>query len=626
MRSLFFTISLLLATLALGFVSFMQLREGNLHRILGTPPVPLGEKIYPDLKPETITSISVESGDYSAHFSKTSRGWQATSPWKDRMDARAALAILTFANTAIAEGAIPREDLDANTAGLHIGNTEVRLKNAAGEKLAYFRLGRRTPWQHLPEGDNPQPVPTTYLLPLERGRKSHVYAATGDILPLFKDRFSYLRDFRPFYFSPLSLQNIRIRTSEGELTLGREDATTSWRIIKPLDLPTNPEAVKSLLEGLYELSATKVSDRSEATLPSNGTTTEHDQIAILPFGAEKEIILDILPPETADARESQATVSDRPGTLFTLPTKTEPNLISISDLPLTVNELRDPKLTNLNIASIRGIAIQTATTPLILVSREPPAPWIATINGAEQAANEQRLFDLLKAVTETKAIAFETDAAPEDLSPWGLDRPILTLVFLAENNQKLSINFGLDRSGNLFAKRRESASIMRLDEDFLSKIAINPHEWRHARLWSFSTVDLKEIVRHEAGVDSLKLEYSFNDEASKAFRGDKEVTANLDQARANYLIGVLENLQVTRWLSPKDETAALILEKPTLSFDITQGMVDEFGSIPGEIKQTLTLAVDPESRQVYGKVSTEDSYFILASETFLKLQIPLLDE
>ncbi len=137
---------------------------------------------------------------------------------------------------------------------------------------------------------------------------------------------------------------------------------------------------------------------------------------------------------------------------------------------------------------------------------------------------------------------------------------------------------------------------------------------------------MKEVIRHEADADSLTLKYSFMDEASKAFRGDKEVTASLDQARANFLIGVLENLQVSRWLSPNDETASLILEKPTLSFDIMQGMVDEFGAIPGEIKQTLTLAVDPESRQVYGKVSTEESYFILAPETFLKLQIPLLDE
>jgi len=625
-RSLFFTILFLLATVVLGVVSLWQFREGNLNRILGTPPTPIGGRIYPDFQPQAVTFITVSSGDNLAHFIKTESGWEATTPWLDRMDARAALSILTFVNTAMVEGVVTRDELDPALAGLTTGNIQVQMKDKDGEQLAFFRLGRRTPWLHLPEGENPQPIPTTYLLPLERGRKSHVYAATGDILPLFKDGFSYLRDHRPFYFNPLTLEKIRLRTSQGELTLGRESPRSAWRIVKPLDLPTNPEAVKSLLEGLFELQATKVSDRAEVTIPTNGAVSENDQIAITPFGAEKEIILEILPPETTEARETQATVSDRPETLFTLPLKTEPSLISISDLPLTVNDLRDPTLTNLNIASIRGIAIETANSPTILVSREPPAPWIATIAGHEQEANEQRLFDLLKAVTETRALSFETDAAPEDLSPWGLDRPILTLIFLAESNQALAINFGLDRSGNLFAKRRDSATIMRLDNGFLEKIAVRPHEWRHARLWSVSRVDLKTLIRCEADSDSLKLTYDFLGETWKAKKADNEITANLDPARANFLLSILENLQVTRWLSPADEMAAGALENPFLTFEIKENTVDEFGDPTGEKTQRLTLSADPVTRQVYGKLDAEPSFFTLPPEIYLKLSIPLLDE
>ncbi len=653
MRSLLFTILLLLTTLALGVVTLLQIREGNLNLLLGTPPVIIGEKIYPDFQPEAVTSITIRSVDQTAELIRTNDGWQVASPWKDRMDARAALAILTFANTATAQGSIPRDDIDPNLAGLGSSNVEITYKDATGQQLAYFRLGRRTPWQFLPEGENPQPTPTTYLLPLERGRKSHIYAATGDILPLFKERLSYLRDHRPFYFNPLNLQKIRIRTSQGELTLGCEKPGSPWRIIKPLDLPTNPETMKTLLEGLYELTAFKATDRAETTLTPTNPDSQNDQIALTSFGSETETVLDILPPETPDARETQATVSDRPNTLFTLPLKTEPSLISLSDLPLTVKDLRDPTLTNLNISSIRGIAIRTATTPVILISREPPAPWLATIQGEEQPANEQRLFDLLKAATETRALSFETDAAPEDLSPWGLDRPVLVLVFLAANNQTLTIRFGLDRNGSLFAKRDDNATIMRLDESFLTQIAVNPHEWRHARVWSLTRVDLTEIIRTDNISKPLTLSYDFHDDKWTAKQqgaaitidvtfvwkmrfmyrlkkqdtaNNTDVTSNLDQARANFVLDTLENLQATRWLSANDEDAIRALEKPALTFQITQNTVDDFGDITGSITKTLSLSADPTTRQIYGKISSDPSYFTLPPETFLKLQIPLLDE
>ncbi|MFM2197320.1 MAG: hypothetical protein RLZZ505_752 [Verrucomicrobiota bacterium] len=610
----------------LGALAAWQMREGSLDRLLGAPPVDLGERIYPDFEPENVARISLRSGDTEAVFVKTPSGWVATTPWEDRMDYRATLAILTLANTTLAVDRVERDKLDPAAAGLVAGFTEVTCEDSSGEKIAHFRLGRRAPWLHLTEGENPQSIPTTYLLPLERGRKSHVYAATGDLSPLFKDGFRRLRDHRPFQFNPLALGKIRIRTAEGELTLGRADPSAPWRIIKPLDLATDPAAVKTLLEGLFELQATKIAGRSEVTLPSVTLTSENSQIALTHFGAEEEAVLDILPAETPEARETLAIVSDRPNTVFTLPLKAETEIVSIADLPLTVNGLRDPTLTNLNIASIRGIAIETATTPTILISREPPSPWTATIAGKAQAANEQRLFDLLLAVTGTRALSFETDAASDDLSPWGLDRPILTLIFLAENNQTLSISFGLDKRGGLFAKRKTSPTVMRIDKSFLEKIAVNAHDWRHARLWSFYKVDLTKLTLTQQGSPPLELSYDDRDESWKAAREGKDVTADLDPARANFILTTLENLSVARWLAPNDEAAAKALANPILTFTATENTVDDFGEINGSRTRTLTFATDPASKLIYGKLSTDPSPFTLDDETFLKLGIPPLDE
>ena len=610
----------------LGALAVWQVREGNLDRLLGVPPTAIGARIYPDFQPDAVSSITVSSGGIRAHFIKTETGWESVSPWNDRMDPRAALAILTFAYTTTARDLVPRDSLDPTLAGLATGNTEILLQDESGERLAFFRLGRRTPLLDLTEGENPQIVPTMYLLPLDKGRKTHVYAATGDILPLFKDGFKYLRDHQPFLFNPLGLEKIRLRTDQGDLTLRRAAPNTPWRIVKPLDLTTNPVAVKTLLEGLVTLEATSLSDRSEVTLPSNGTTPQNVQIAITPFGATTETVLDILPAESPEARETQATISDRPDALFTIPLKTDPDLTSISDLPLTVTDLRDPTLTNLNIASVRGISIETATTPTILISREPPALWTATINGIVQEANEQRLFDLLKAVTETRAIDFETDAAPEDLSPWGLHRPILTLRFLAANNQALAISFGLDKRGDLFAKRHDNPSVMRLENRFLEKIAVSPNDWRHARLWSLSKVDLTNLTRTVTGSPPLELTYNDLAEQWKANRSGEDVTSSLDPAPATFVLRALAALQVSRWLSPTDEDALAALADPTLTFELTENTVDDFGDKDGTKSRTLTLAPDPKTNTVFGKISSEPSPFTLAPESYLKLTIPLLDE
>lgn len=626
MRSIFVTLLIAFGMTALGVIALWQFRDGNLHRVLGMPPTPLGERIFPKFNPNDAAMIYLKSGDVKATFVKTAFGWKSIKPWEDRMDARAAMAIIGFTSGTIAEDLVPRGKIDPELAGFGSKSCEVHIQNAKGESLAYYRLGRRTPWEYLPQTEGAKPAPTIYLLPLEQGRKSHAYAATGDILPLFKDNFKYLRDHRPFYFNPLNLQKIRIKTSEGELTLGRQTLNSPWRILKPLDLATDPVAMKNLLERLFEFQAIKLSDRAEVTIPPEATSSNHTQIAISDFGSQIETVLDILPVEDPLARTAQAMASDRPDTIFDLPLKSEPDLISISDLPLTVNELREATLTNLNIASIRGIAIESVASPTILVSRDPPAPWIVTVNNKEQIANEQRLYELLKAVTETRALSFVTDSAPKDLSPWGLDRPILKLTFLAKNNQALAIHFGLDAKGNFYAIRKGTTTIMSLDIEFLEKIAVRQHEWRHARLGSFNRVDITSLKRQQNELEPLELGYDVQRDKWVASQRGEDVTAKLDPLKAIFLMGVIEKLEVTSWLSDIDEEALAALESPLLKFEITQNLVNEFGDVTGKEIEVISIGSNKSTGKVYGKKASEASYFILTNETLLKLSIPLLDE
>ena len=627
MRSLGFTLILaLLAALASGLAAWQWI-EGNFNSVLGAPPVALGQSVYSGFAPSEVKHIQVSRNGVTANFDLGENGWQTTSPWKDRMDPRAAVSIINFTLGMRVEDFAPRDEIEGQKAGLGESAVDIRLEGANRLPLARYKLGRQTPWLATVK-DMEKPVPTVFVHPRDEGRKRHIYAVTGDISPLFKDGLKFLRDHRPFYFNPDSLQKIRIRAEQGELTLGRETPNSPWRIVKPLDLATDPNAMKSLLEGLYELQALKTLDRASVALPASGTLTKSGQIALTSFNSDAETVLDIYPPETPESRDVRATVSDRPDTLFVLPLKPEPNLTSLADLPLAVNDLRDPTLTNLNIQSLRGILIQPATGAEILISRTPPRPWMTTIAGQSDEANEERLFTLLKAVTEGRAIGFESDAAT-DFTPWGLHRPFLKLRFLGQDNQGLELAFGIDTKGGFFVNRVGTPSVMRIDPSLVASIAVRAYEWKPARLWSLDRVNLMQIDRTILPAGATTLRYNFALEEWTASQGAQNLNQALDPARANFMLSVLEGLKVTRWLAADDESANKALLSPSLTFKVYEKTTNELGDFTGIITRDLILAPSTPGANpgfYYGRLGSAPNPFLLDRDTYSKLATELFDE
>lgn len=627
MRSLGSTFVLALVAALVCAVAGWQLQQGNFDSIFGAPPTAVGQRLYTSFKPDEVKHIRISSNDTSATFSRMENGWQASTPWTDRMDPRAAVTIINFTLGMRVEDLAEAEKIDPLKAGLKESAITIRLEDANHRPLANYKLGRVTPWKAEVEGME-QPQSTVFVQPRDKNRKHHIYSCTGDITLLFKDDLGWLRDHRPFYFNPITLRKIRIRSQQGDLTLGRETPQSPWRIVKPLDLPTDPAAMKTLLEGIYELQAVKVSDRASVTLPSSDSAAKTAQIAMVPFGSETETQLEIFPPESPEAHEVKATVSDRPGTIFDLPLKPEPGLVSLAALPLAVNDLRDPTLTHLNIQSIRGISIQPVTSPEILITREPPRPWMALIDGKSQEANEENLYALLKAVTSSRAIGFESDAAT-DFTPWGLNRPILKLRFLGQDNQGLELRFGIDGKGGYFANRLGTATVMRVDPSLVASIAVRPYEWRHSRLWSVDRVNLIAIERKLDAAPPLILKYKFLDESWQADQEGQDLSGKLDPVRTNFMLSVLEGLKVSRWLSPTDEGAIAALTTPSLAITIVEKTLNDEGDFTGLANRTVTFAPAAPGNNpgfYYGRLDRETHPFLMDRGTYQKLAGDLFEK
>lgn len=627
MRSIGFTFILALAAAIAVWLAGLQWHQGSFDLIFGKPPVPVGQNLYTRFKPEDVRSIHLVANGVKATFALTSGGWQASSPWQDRMDPVAAVAIIRFTLGMRVEDLAHEDKVDPARSGLGENAIRVQLLDEHGASLANYKLGRISPWSAETENSD-GPVTTLFVQPRGESRDRHVYLCTGDITPLFKDGMKLLRDHRPFYFNPLTLEKINIHTPQGDLTLVRDQPQSPWRISKPLKLPTDVEAMKTLLEGLYQLRAAKVSDRNEVTLPATGTTTKTSQISISTFGSPHETVLEYFPPESPEDPHVKAIVSDRPNTVFDLPLKPQPDVISLADLPLDVNALRDPTLTHLNVASLRAIRILPSTGREILISRIPPEPWMATAEGKSFPANEENLYRLLKAATTTRAIGFESDAAT-DFSPWGLDRPILNLKFTAQEGEALELRFGINPKGEYFVNRIGTPTVMKVEPSLISSFPFKAHEWKHARLWSIDPYKLRQLVFSRPDQAPLVLKYQFNEQTWKAQSGNEDLSPRLLHSRANYMLGALEQLKVNRWLSPGDPDALKALLNPALQITAMEKTSEEEEPAGGISLRTLSLAPvseGPFAGMHYGSLSGELHPFLIDPETYGKITTELFED
>ena len=640
MRFLGFTLILaLLAVLMCGLAGW-QWTRGNFDSVFGAPPTEPGGRIYsnysvtekkvvPSFTAPEVKFIQVSQNSVRAEFALGEHGWQCVAPWKDRMDPRAAVEIINFTLGMRVEDVAEVSEIDPQKAGLKENAVSIRLEGKNHAPLAKYKLGRLTPWLATFQ-EIETPVPTVFVQTRDRGKKNYIYACTGDISPWFTDGLKLLRDHRPFYFNPLTLRQIRILNGQDELTLNRETPTSPWRITKPQELATDPKAVKSLLEGLYQLQARKLTDRASVTPAAPGTLTKPGQIAIAGFGSEgeTETVLAIFPAETADSREVRATVSDRPDTVFALPLKPEPDTVSLADIPRAINDIRDSALINLNRASLRGVLIQPANGQEILISRTPPAPWMTTIDGESQPANEERLFTLLQTVMTGRATSFPTDAAT-DFTPWGLDKPFLKLHFMGQDGQPpIVLTFGIDGKGGYFVNRLGTTTVMKVDPTLVSSLPVKAFEWRDSRLWSLDRNNLTAISRKNGNEPPLTLLYDGNADEWTANSNAKDLTALLIPTRASFMLGILEGLKVTRWLSPEDASANEALLTPALAFKIIENTTDDMFNVTGQTTLELRLAPGSKIQNpafYYGRLGADGQPFLLDRDHYQKLATELLE-
>jgi hypothetical protein len=644
MRSFAFTLFLLILAAGAVLVAALHLKEGSLDRLLGAQGAEIGKNLY-KFETKDIHRIHLAGNGVKAECVFENGMWRIVQPWQDRMDPRVANLIVQFTLGTRVVDIIPEGKLDTAKAGLRDGTIGVLIEDKNGNRLANYLLGRPTLWVDI-DPKSERENKTVFIQPLDEGRSDDTYAGTGDIHSLFRDGFRHLRDHHPFLCNPLLMETVRIQNGEVEILLSRTGEKAPWRITKPQELATDVNAVTKLLTDLFKLRAKKVMDRSEVTLPAE-QTNGRQRISIRHFGQAEEVTLEIMPPATPEVETVYATVSDRPDTVFELllkPLATVPaegkvtkpgeeeeedDLVSLAELPDTINDLRNPMLTLLNPAAIQGILIQSSTGPEIPVVREQGKDWAyQDAAGRMQPINYGTLTRMVGTLTQTRVADFVTDAAT-DLTPYGLDRPSISLRFLAFTGERYEFVFGRSLDGTWHAMRAGVPTVMRVDDSYIRALATQPWEWRRANPWSIVDVDVAEVERTITGKPPLLLEFSMVQQTWKAKVEGADRSAELVTARADQLLKLLLELQGESWLAPDHAEAKSALSAPAMSFRILSRRYDDQGVEAGTREYVLHLAPlskEPGTRAWVGRVEGDPNAFRIDADIARRLAVDVFGD
>ena len=687
MRILRFILLVLVTLAAIGAAVLLTI-DGNLSRIIGRTAFSSGERLFPYTKEEMneISWMRINCGGDMAEFRRRPNGvWWGEKPWDDRMDPRAAAAILQYTYSTSIVDALPLHKIDSaslkefgvKTTPITITLKEMSADGRRSSTMARYTLGSTAPWL-VDDPENQTTDDTTYMQTDFYGRDSRILVGTGNILPLFKSGIRQLRDHRPLLIHPAMPASIEINNKGQRIALERPspDSRTPWKITYPLPLDTDPQMMDVLLGTLQKLTAVRVYDPEETSVPDM-TDDQVTSVSIRNFTGhlagdgkslaveEKPVTLRIYPPSDNSnlAELVKATVSDRKA-VFELAQTTGSNkeVPGVRNIPLDLNLLRSKQLTDIGDYKITGLSIRRSLQDYPTIVRfvqgdektgQQPT-WMYTAEGSRyQEVNPDHLVSLLKTVKTGNVAGFASDKAT-DLAVYGLDNPLLTLTMslLPKPNEEprppVTVFFSKGTDGSWYARQSGKPTVVMLDNEYMKNFTANALAWKKKSLLFFNRYNLKEMHLERIGSGGpLILKFDRLDDSWTASKDGRDETLNINPNRANRYLDELEKMEVVSWLPYINPAAREALKKPVFRLKLVIQVYKDasrqehqeitgkdgitFSAEPEMEEKTISMEIAPAgeagfSRFYYGKINTTPYYFILNMDSVRLLGASLAED
>ena len=359
-----------------------------------------------EFKADDATQVTLDYGDHKIVLKKSGSDWRITEPLDVAADATTVKNLVN----AIAECEVKRDLKDASTDlslyGLDKPFVTVTVK--LGDKdLPAFMVGKNTPVGF-----------STYV---QRADDKKIQLAGSAFRSGMDKKVKDLRDKTIIDFADTDVQQLEVSGGGKQLQLAQKD--DKWSITQPAAYAADGSTVRSFLSTLRSMRATDFPDDHPSDLSTYGLDNPQLKIS-LHLGkdnAEKSILVG----KENDKKELFVQRGGQP-TVYTVSDWV------LRDLNKNVNDFRDKTLLALDRDKIAAVELKRKDGGHVKLVHGADKQW--QVEGVEGKPAETTVTQYVTDLHDLKGYEIAADQ-PADLSPFGLDQPLLTLVVFGEDNK-----------------------------------------------------------------------------------------------------------------------------------------------------------------------------------------------
>ena len=551
---------------------------------------------------KSVDSILISGKDMELKLIRAEGTWRVTHPFKDRANVDLINKVIGGIGGIEWIETIKRKDIkssDWKRAGLNDGSLELVLL-AKGKELAKLKLGAAGVLEN-----------SLFVSTMDPKNEQMIHLAKTSLGTLTTNTIDGWRDTHVLRLAPETVTRFVISAGDGVLEFTRQQGKP-WSLTRPLQARASQERVNAVLNALLNLEA-KPGKSAVNTPPAASTPVM--KVTLQAANLEKPLELTLQPSERPED-EPLVSVSDRPG-LFVVPAKVA------TFWKLQPNHLRDQHLVHIDSEHATSLRIRSIANPEIVLNREADT-WMLTRHGVSAAANQDRVRKLLEGLNNATVLDFAADA-PKSLDAFGLHEPFLEIEWSEGDTPKM-LQFGKGNDDGIFARLAAEPFVYRINPAMLSVVPPDSLKWRDPTVVNLNIFSVKRIIVTAGTLPPSTLHYDPSYGSWKGEIAGKDVTSQIDRAKADSLLQSLVNLQAAEWTTERTAAYAA-LKNPTLTIQLLT--VDPLN--PSAPPKALNIAFAPtvpniETAVYHGRINEDPDTFLISRDLFRHLAAPVVKE
>jgi len=396
------------------------------------------------------------------------------------------------------------------------------------------------------------------------------------------------------YFKIADIEEFSLIKNEATITL-QQTKDSTWGISQPLKAAGDNPEIESFLSEIESLEKFRVVEKNPKDLTQYGLQNPTFKIHLkFKEGKEKTLLLG----------------HDSPmGGKIYLKFKNEPKVLlaatSKTRFDKSVYDFRDKTIFNFSSGAINRIKIKREKHPLNL-TQEKGEWWVS--GGIKSKADKDEVLAFIQAIQFSRIKEFESEN-PDSLKPYGLNKPITTLILTNENKENYSIALGNKKVGSgAFAKKEDAPGVFLVDTKFYDTLNKKNVDFLNKTLIEFEEKNIAEINLHtrEETVQAVRLEQD-----DWEIKKPKETRA--DAATIRSLLFDLKEAKIDKFvqLSPLDSYDSFGLDKSQHTFSLTM--------LNGKLIKISFGNNTLDEEKIFAKRNGETTVFLISKKTTQKL-------